>query len=105
MSERCRMGILISGRGSNMIALVEAIQRGEITADVALVLSNKPDAPGLEAAAAHGVPVAVVDQRQVKPRKVHEARVIERLMALQPRRLEPVLPDRRGQRVRLSDAL
>jgi phosphoribosylglycinamide formyltransferase-1 len=77
MSERGRVGILISGRGSNMIALVEAMGRGEVPAEPALVLSNEPDAQGLEAAAERGVPTAVVDHRKVKPRAAHEERVIE----------------------------
>jgi phosphoribosylglycinamide formyltransferase-1 len=77
MSDRGRVGILISGRGSNMISLVEAMRRGEVPAEPALVLSNVPEAPGLEAAAERGVPTAVVDHRGVKPRAAHEERVIE----------------------------
>jgi phosphoribosylglycinamide formyltransferase-1 len=77
MSDRGRVGILISGRGSNMIALVDAMRRGEVPAEPALVLSNAPGAAGLEAAAERGVPTAVVDHREVKPRSAHEARVIQ----------------------------
>lgn len=77
MSDRGRVGILISGRGSNMVALVDAMQRGEVPAEPAVVLSNAPDAAGLEAAAERGVPTEVVDHRKIKPRSAHEERVIE----------------------------
>lgn len=72
-----RLGILISGRGSNMLALVRAMREGAIAAEPAIVISNVADAQGLAAAAALGVPTAVVDSSRVKPRAVHEAQVIE----------------------------
>lgn len=50
-----RLGILISGRGSNMQALVEASRKPDAVFEVALVASDKPDAPGLEWAAGQGV--------------------------------------------------
>ena len=74
---RPRVGILISGRGSNMVALVRAMRAGAIPADPAIVVSNVPDAPGLAAAAALGAPTAVVDSSRVKPRATHEAQVVE----------------------------
>lgn len=72
-----RAGILVSGRGSNMVALVEAMRAGSIAAFPAVVLSNVPDAPALARAAAWGIPTAVVDHRFVKPRRAHEERVAE----------------------------
>ena len=54
-----RAVILISGRGSNMRALLEA----DLPVDIACVISNKPGAAGLDIAAAHGVAIAVVDHR------------------------------------------
>lgn len=71
-----RVGILISGRGSNMVSLVEAMQAGSVPAIPAVVVSNRPEAAGLERAKAMGVPTVVVDQREVRPRSVHEARVV-----------------------------
>ncbi len=50
-----RVGILISGRGSNMAALIEATRAADCPYDIALVASDKPDAAGLAHAAAHGV--------------------------------------------------
>ncbi len=61
-----RCGILISGSGSNMVALVEAMQAGRISASPAIVISNKPDAAGLAKAEALGVPTAVIDHRPFK---------------------------------------
>ncbi len=60
------VGILISGSGSNMLALVEAMQTGEVPARPAIVVSNDPQAAGLAKASALGVPTAVVDHRASK---------------------------------------
>ena len=43
-----KLAILISGRGSNMAVLIEAVRRGDVPAEIVLVLSNKADAKGLE---------------------------------------------------------
>ncbi len=56
MSKRTRVGILISGRGSNMAALIKAAERPDCPYQVALVISNVPDAAGLAFAAAHAIP-------------------------------------------------
>jgi phosphoribosylglycinamide formyltransferase-1 len=77
MSESGRVGILISGRGSNMVALLDAMERGEVPAEPAVVVSNVPGAPGLAAAAERGAPTCVVDHKKIKPRAAHEGRVIE----------------------------
>lgn len=58
-----RVGVLISGRGSNMQALLDACAAPDFPAEIALVLSNKADAQGLERAASAGVPTAVVSHR------------------------------------------
>jgi len=76
-SGRRRVAILISGRGSNMVALVEALRARAGLAEPVLVLSNVAEAPGLARARALGVPTAVVDSRAVRPRAVHERKVIE----------------------------
>jgi len=59
---RRRVAVLISGRGSNMRALIEASRAADYPADIALVVSSKPEAAGLEYARAAGVETAVVDQ-------------------------------------------
>ncbi len=71
------VAILISGRGSNFVALAEAIERGEIPARIALVLSNEPDAAGLDKARSMGLAVASVPHRGAGGRRAHEVAVIE----------------------------
>ena len=58
---RKRVAILISGRGSNMAALIAAAVEPAYPAEIALVASNRPDAPGLERARAAGIAIAIVD--------------------------------------------
>jgi phosphoribosylglycinamide formyltransferase-1 len=58
-----RVAVLISGRGSNMAALIEAAKAEDYPAEIALVLSNRPDALGLERAREAAIPTAVVDHR------------------------------------------
>lgn len=58
---RKRVAVLISGRGSNMTALIEAAKDPSYPADIALVLSNRADAAGLARAKAEGIAAAVVD--------------------------------------------
>jgi phosphoribosylglycinamide formyltransferase 1 len=56
-----RVAILISGRGSNMTALIEAARADDFPAEIVLVVSNRPDAAGLDRARAFGIPTAVID--------------------------------------------
>lgn len=60
---RKRVAVLISGRGSNLAALIDAAKAEDYPAEIALVLSNRPDALGLERARAAAIPTAVVDHR------------------------------------------
>ena len=80
---RRRVAILISGRGSNMAALIKAAQAADYPAEIALVLSNRPDAPGLAAAQAAGVTTATVDHKPFgKDRAAFEA-VLQRELEAQ----------------------
>jgi phosphoribosylglycinamide formyltransferase 1 len=56
-----RVAILISGRGSNMTALIKAAEAKDYPAEIALVVSNRPDAAGLDHARSSGIPTAVID--------------------------------------------
>jgi phosphoribosylglycinamide formyltransferase-1 len=56
-----RVAILISGRGSNMTALIKAAEAKDYPAEIALVVSNRPDAAGLDHARPSGIPTAVID--------------------------------------------
>lgn len=70
-----RAAILISGRGSNMTALIQAAGPG-FPAEIALVLSNRPDAAGLGVAREAGIATAVVDHREFpRDRPAHEAAI------------------------------
>jgi len=60
---RKRVAVLISGRGSNMLALIEAAREPAYPAEITLVISNEPTAEGLKRAAAAGIPTVVVDHR------------------------------------------
>ena len=74
------IGILISGRGSNMVALVDAVQSGEIPAsEVSVVISDKADAAGLDKARARGVDTVVIE-RNGRPREEHDAEIIAELL-------------------------
>ena len=73
------IGILISGRGSNMLALVDAVKSGEIPAsEVAVVISDRADAAGLEKAGERGVETVVVE-RHGRTREEHDAEIIAEL--------------------------
>jgi formyltetrahydrofolate-dependent phosphoribosylglycinamide formyltransferase len=77
-----RVAILISGRGSNMAALVDAARDPSYPAEIALVLSNRPDAAGLRHAAEHGIATSVVDHRAFRgDRGAHEAAIDAALRA------------------------
>jgi phosphoribosylglycinamide formyltransferase-1 len=67
-----RVAILISGRGSNMAALIEAANEKNFPADIALVISNEPAAKGLELARKNGVATAIVDHRAFSGRAAFE---------------------------------
>lgn len=69
------VAILISGRGSNMEALISAAKAKEYPAKIVLVLSNRPKAKGLEAAEKEGIPTAVVDHTKFAGRDDFEAEV------------------------------
>jgi len=78
---RLRTAILISGRGSNMEALIESCRAPSAPAEILLVLSNNPDAGGLRYAAKAGVPTAVVDHHAYKDRAAFDAELDRRLSA------------------------
>src|SRR5262245_28481971 len=55
-----RLGILLSGRGSNFAAIADSVAAGRIDADIAVVISNRASAPGLETARARGIPAIAI---------------------------------------------
>ena len=62
-SNPVRLGVLLSGRGSNLQALIDAVEAGTLSATIAVVISNKREAAGLERARMHGVPAVFLDPK------------------------------------------
>lgn len=78
-AERPGIGVLVSGRGSNLQAILHAIDRGELDARVALVISSRPDAPALQIATAHGVATRVVVPKEYASRAEAGAVIVSAL--------------------------
>jgi phosphoribosylglycinamide formyltransferase 1 len=77
-----RVAVLISGRGSNMASLIAAAKDDSYPAEIALVLSNRPDAPGLASAKSQGIATAVVDHTHYgKDREAFERALQDALVA------------------------
>jgi phosphoribosylglycinamide formyltransferase 1 len=73
------LGILLSGRGSNFVAIADSIDAGRISdAHIAVVISNKPDAPGIETARQRGLNVLVIPSKG-KPREEHDREAVAAL--------------------------
>ena len=78
---RKRVGVLISGRGSNMAALVAAARQPDYPAEIAGILSNRAAAPGLAFAAEHGIPTAALAQSAYPSRDAFEGAITRQLEA------------------------
>ncbi len=76
--QKPKIGILISGRGSNLVALLDAIQAGRLEAEAALVISNVESAEGLRKAAERGVETLFISHKG-RPREEHDREMIEEL--------------------------
>ena len=77
-----RIGVLISGRGSNLQAIIDAIADGKLNAELAVVLSNRPEAKGLERARKAGVETVVLDHQDKSAfpsREAYDRELIEQL--------------------------
>jgi len=78
-----RIAILISGRGSNMVALADAVSVGTIpNAEVAIVISDKRDAAGLESATERGIEILVIE-RGARTRQEHDREIVSALASRQ----------------------
>src|SRR3989337_633491 len=76
-----RVGILISGRGSNMMALVEAARAPDYPAAIATVISSRPDAPGLAWAKAQKLPALALDHKAYASREAFDEAIDAALVA------------------------
>ena len=76
-----KLGILCSGRGSNLASIIEAIERGEIPAEIAVVIADKRDAYALERARTKGIPAVAVVYRDYAERADFERAMLDELHA------------------------
>ena len=76
-----RVAILISGRGSNMVSLIEAARAPDYPAEIVLVLSNRPDAAGLARAREAGIPARAIDHKGFADRSSFDAALQKELEA------------------------
>jgi len=74
-----RLAVLASGRGSNLQAIIDAIEKGRLQAVLALVISNKAEAQALERARKHGVPAVFLDPKATPGREAYDAVILEHL--------------------------
>lgn len=81
---KARLVILISGRGSNMRSIIEATEQGELQVDIAAVISNRPDAAGLEFAQQADIATDVIDHKQFDSRESFDAALAEAIDQYQP---------------------
>lgn len=72
----CRLGVLVSGSGTNLQAIIDRIESGDIRAEIACVISNKADAYALTRASRHGIPVEVHDNSRFADRRSYDAETV-----------------------------
>jgi phosphoribosylglycinamide formyltransferase-1 len=79
MSDPLKLGVLISGSGSNLQSIIDHIEKGSLNAEIKIVISNNPDAYGILRAKKHGLPVAVLNHRDFKSREDFDQELINTL--------------------------
>jgi phosphoribosylglycinamide formyltransferase 1 len=81
MAKKIRIGILVSGSGSNLQSIIDNIENGKLDAEIKMVISNNPEALALQRCSKHRLPAAVVDHREFDTREDFDRCVIARLKA------------------------
>jgi phosphoribosylglycinamide formyltransferase 1 len=76
-----KLGVLISGEGTNLQAIIDAIERGELKADIRVVISNKASARGLERARRHAIAAEFIDHRKYPSREDFDRALVDSLRA------------------------
>jgi len=84
MSNELRLAVLISGSGSNLQAIIDAIESGNLHARIDTVVSNNPDAFGLQRASKHGLPTTVIDHRDFGNRELYDDALRRHLQSVAP---------------------
>src|ERR1043166_3463310 len=77
MTNPLPLGVLASGSGTNLQAIIDAIEGGRVPAEIRVVICNRPVAVALERAAKHGRAVEVIDHKACKSREAFDERVVE----------------------------
>lgn len=81
---KARLVILISGRGSNMQSIIRAIDTGELNAEIVAVISNRPDAGGLQTAVAAGIDTQLINHRDFDSREAFDTELARTVDRYQP---------------------
>ena len=79
MSKKIRLGVLISGRGSNLQSIIDTSKKGEVDAEIAIVISDKKDAYGLVRAKENDIPALFLSPKDYKKREDFDEKVVEEL--------------------------
>ncbi len=79
MTRPLPIGVLLSGSGTNLQAIIDAIERKELSATITVVISNRADAYGLERARQHGLPAVVISHKDFSSREAFEAELVNML--------------------------
>ena len=76
-----KIAVLVSGRGTNLQSIIDAVQSGRVSAEIALVFSNREDAPGLERARRAGLETLFLSHRAFPTREAFDERLVQELQA------------------------
>lgn len=76
MADLLKLGVLISGSGSNLQSIIDQIERGALNAKIAMVVSNHPEAYGLTRAQKHGIPQTVLNHRDFENREAFDRELL-----------------------------
>lgn len=77
--KKVRIGVLVSGRGSNLQAIIDNIEKGDLSAEIAVVISDQPDAYALERARRHNIPAVAISWKNFETREAFDAALAEEL--------------------------
>ena len=78
-SEKFKLAVLVSGRGSNLQAIIDSIEKNNLAAEISLILSNVPDAYGLQRGKKHGLESVFLNPKNFSSRNDYEKKMIELL--------------------------
>jgi phosphoribosylglycinamide formyltransferase 1 len=78
-TEKFKLAVLVSGRGSNLQAIIDSIEKNNLAAEISLILSNVPDAYGLQRGKKHGLESVFLNPKKFSSRNDYEKKMIELL--------------------------